>query len=170
MILSPISNTAYKFIGGFGQKRPRVTQKFGERPEVYEQFGHKGHNGLDFGPNGNETLYAPFSGEVKVLDQGDAGYGLHVKIRDGEKEATIAHLSEVFVKDGAKVHMGDKLGKMGNSGFSSAKHTHLTLRFTENKGSLWSRAILNADNGYGGGIDPAPLLVSWKGSLTQNDL
>ena len=170
MILHPLSNSSVKFLGGFGQKRPRVTQKFGENPQIYTKYGHKGHNGCDFGPDGNETLYGPFGGQVKVGDQGDAGYGKYVKIRDGDKELTIGHLREIFVLDGQKVHMGEKLGLMGNTGFSTAKHTHITLKFTENAGSLWSRKVLNQDNGFGGAIDPLPYMITWKGTHLQTDL
>lgn len=170
MIIHPVSNTAYKFLGGFGQKRPRTTQGFLDRPQFYAQFGLKGHGGLDFGPNGNETIYAPFSGEVKVKNTGEAGYGLHVLIRDGEKECVLGHLREVFVKDGMKVYMGEKMGLMGSTGVSSAKHLHFGLRYTENKGPLWSRAVLNLDNGFHGYVDPSEYMITWKGSQAKNDL
>ena len=164
MIFHPLQNTAVKFLGGFGQNRPRITQRFGDRPEVYKQFGHKGHNGVDFGPNGNETVYAPFTGVVTVLDQGDAGYGLHVKITDSEKECVLGHLSEVFVKNGAKVYACEQIGKMGNTGFSSAKHLHFGLKH------LKDGKVITPNNGYKGSIDPLPVLVNWKGSHLKNDL
>lgn len=164
MILHPLQNTAVKFLGGFGQNRPRITQKFGERPEVYKQFGHKGHNGVDFGPNGNENIYAPFTGIAQVIDQGNGGYGLHIKITDSEKECVLGHLSEVFVKNGQKVYMGEMIAKMGNTGFSSAKHLHFGLKY------LKDGKIVSPKNGFAGSVDPLPFLVTWKGSHLKNDL
>lgn len=170
MLLHPLQNTPNKIIGGWGQTRPRITQNYGDNPAVYKQFGHDGHNGVDFGPNGNETIYAPFSGEAKVFDQGNGGYGRYIKIRDGEKEVTLAHLREVFILDGQKVYMGDKVGLMGNTGFSSAKHLHLTLKFTELVGKIWSRKILNENNGFGGAVDPLPFMITWKGTHEKDTL
>lgn len=170
MIISPLSNTPHKIVGGFMQDKPRLTQDFTGRPEYYVKYGLKSHGGLDFGPNGNETIYAPFSGKVKVLNQGEAGYGLHVKVRDGEKECVLAHLSEVFIKDGQAIYMGDKIGLMGNTGDSTAKHLHFGLRFTKNEGPLWSREVLNYDNGWHGYVDPTPYTIAWKGTLTKPDL
>ena len=168
MILHPLSNTPHKFIGGFGQSRPRLTQDFNGRPEFYAQFGLKSHGGVDFGSNGNKTIYAPFAGQAKVINSGKNGYGLHIKIRDGEKECVLGHLSEAFILDGANVHMGDKIGLMGTTGLSSGIHLHFGLRFTENVGALWSRKILNEDNGWHGYVDPLEFMLCWKG--TQNKL
>ena len=164
MINHPLQNTSVKFLGGWGQNRPRITQKFGERPEVYKQFGHDGHNGVDFGPNGSDNIYAPFTGIATVLDQGDAGYGLHIKITDNEKECVLAHLSEVFIKNGAKVYMGELIAKMGNTGFSSAKHLHFGLK------RLAGGKVLSPRNGFAGSIDPLPVLITWKGTHLKSDL
>lgn len=164
MINHPLQNTASKILGGFKQTRPRITQKFGERPEVYKQFGHKGHNGVDFGPNGNETIYAPFTGVATVLDQGSAGYGLHIKITDDEKECVLGHLSEVLIKNGTKVYMGDKVGKMGSTGFSTAKHLHFGLKYLANG------KVVSPNNGYKGSVDPLPFLITWKGTHLKDDL
>jgi len=156
--------TSIKFLGGFGVVRPRITQRFGDRPEVYKQFGHKGHNGVDFGPNGNESIYAPFTGKATILNQGDAGYGLHIKITDNEKECVLAHLSEVFIKSGQKVYMGERIAKMGNTGFSTAKHLHFGLK------QLSNGKVLSPRNGFAGSIDPLSFLVTWKGSHLKSDL
>lgn len=164
MIFHPLQMTSLKILGGFGVTRPRITQKFGERPEVYKQFGHKGHNGVDFVNTGNETIYAPFTGIATVLDQGDAGYGLHIKINDGEKECVLGHLSEAFIKTGTKVYACEKIGKMGNTGFSSGKHLHFGLKY------LSSGKVLSPRNGYAGSVDPLPYLTTWKGSHLKNDL
>lgn len=170
MILHPLANTPHKIVGGFAQTKPRLTQDFNGRPEFYAQFGLKSHGGADFGPNGNETIYAPFQGQAKVINSGKNGYGLHIKIRDGEKEVVLGHLSEVFILDGATVHLGERLAHMGNTGTSTAKHLHVGLRFTENTGPLWSRKVLNEDNGWHGYVDPLPYLITWKGTQLTHDI
>lgn len=170
MIIHPLQNTASKILGGFMQVRPRMTQDFDGRPEYYSRYGLKSHGAWDFGPNGNETIFAPFSGEIKVKDDGEVGYGLHIKIRDGQKECVLGHLREVFVVDGQSVKLGDKLALMGNTGDSTAKHLHFGLRFTENDGPLWSRRVLNYDNGWHGYVDPTPYVITWKGTQKLTDL
>ena len=172
MINSPLQNTPGKIAGEWVQIRPRITQGFPDRPEYYAKYGLKGHGGLDFGTNGDDTIFAPFQGQAKVIYDKDAdgkykGFGLHIKIRDGEKECVLAHLSEVYITDGQQVYLGQKLGLMGSTGDSSAKHLHFGLRFTDNKGTLWSRSVLNYDNGYKGYIDPTEYITCWKGSLNK---
>jgi len=170
MLLSPLQNTA-RFGLEWTQVRPRLTQAFGERPWYYSKYGMDGHNGLDFGPNGDENIFAPMSGYVKLGNSGSVGYGLHIKIRDSKKEVVLAHLSKVFVNDGAYVHVGDKIAVMGNTGDSSAKHLHLTLKYLiPTGGDRWQWEVKDYDNGYFGGVDPKPYLITWKGSQSINTL
>lgn len=143
MILNPLPNS------------PIVTQKFGERPEVYKPFGLAGHNGLDQRAKSGTPIYAPFEGVLTVFNEGDKGYGLYVKITKPNVEVTLAHLEKVTVKSGQMVYLGDQIGLTDNTGFSSAAHSHLTLKF------LKDGKILNYDNGYKGAVDPLPYLINW---------
>jgi len=170
MILHPLQNTALLTNALFIQRRPRLTQGFGENPSFYLPLGLTAHNGADFGSSGDDRIFAPFGGVAMVKDDGKSGYGLHVKIRDEEKEITLAHLDRCYIKNGDKVYMGDKVGLMGNSGISTGKHLHVTLRFLEKAGlSVWEYKIRNYNNGYKGAVDPLPYLITWKGTMLTAD-
>jgi murein DD-endopeptidase MepM/ murein hydrolase activator NlpD len=173
MILCPVQNTAtLKTV--WIQSRPRITQLFGQNPDVYKQFGLAGHDGVDFGIPIGTPLFSPFEGSVKVKDSGAAGYGLHVKIRGGGKEAVLGHFSKMVVADGAYVKMGQLLGYSGNSGFSTGPHLHFGLRFIDEapktQPDIWRWTVLDYSNGFFGYIDPLKYMITWKGSLVFDTL
>jgi murein DD-endopeptidase MepM/ murein hydrolase activator NlpD len=146
----------------------RITQHFGARPEVYKQFGLRGHNGVDFTgarPGELVPVFSPYDAVVhEVGDQGDKGYGKFVRLRTApdvsgsRREVILAHLSVVSVKPGDGVRLGDAVGVMGNTGFSSALHLHLGLRRIGADGSE-----IDGGNGYSGYFDFEPYLLFWKG-------
>lgn len=130
-----------------------------------------GHNGLDYGDNGDDNIFSPMNGYIKLKDDKDAGYGLHVRIRDSKKEVVLAHFSKVFVQDGQYVHVGDKIALMGNTGFSTGKHLHFGLRYLiPGDADRWSLSVKDYDNGYFGYVDPTPYLITWKGGMDKTSL
>lgn len=154
MILSPVE-------GNY-----RLTQKFGQRPEVYGQFGLEGHNGIDVtGPIKGKSVpvYSPYDGIAWIVRNDRGGYGRHVKIlteKDGKgllREVVIAHLSSVTIKQGDRVYLGDKIGMMGNTGFSSAMHLHIGLRRRNE-----DLSVVDYDNGYKGYVDFEPYMLPWS--------
>lgn len=145
----------------------RITQRFGLHPEIYIRFGLKGHNGIDFtGPRAGilVPIFSPYDGEVwEVGDEGDDGYGRFVRVRTApdasgvRRELVFGHLSEIAVKKGNWVNLGDRIGTMGNTGFSSAPHLHLGLRKIDANAS-----VMNYNNGFKGYIDFLPFLLFWR--------
>ena len=164
MLLSPLQNNAVKILGGFIQARPKITQQFGENPEIYKRFGLRGHSGIDFRAPVGTPLFAPCEGTLKIIDDGEKGYGLHIEIIKSNVKVVLAHLSEVLVKDGEYVHLGDKIALTGNTGFSTAPHLHMTVKMLENGQTL------NKDNGYFGAIPFLNLMVVWKGTFEKHTL
>ena len=145
----------------------RLTQKFGENPNVYNQFGLKGHNGLDFAsdvPGKKVPMYCPMEGVAfEVGDQGAKGYGKFIRIRNTTPDATghlkeviMGHFDSIDVKQGQFLPLGEKLGVMGTTGFSSGVHLHWGLRF------LKDGVVLDYDNGYKGYIDFLPYIIYWS--------
>lgn len=139
----------------------RLTQPFGTRPEVYGKMGFKGHMGIDYaGPRPGDIIpiFAAIGGKCDVFDDGDAGYGKHIKIKtviDGkEYQVLYGHLSQVFVKNGEVVDALHKIGMMGTTGFSSGVHLHFEIK---------DPTIMN--NGYKGRFDPASYIVDWPSVL-----
>ena len=169
MLLCSLQNSAVLNI----QKRPRVTQRFGENPAMYKKFGLAGHNGLDYGVPEGTAVFAPMDGIIRVTDSGENGYGLHIKLRNSSRasEAVLGHLSKVLVQDGQEVRMGDKIGLSGNTGYSTAPHLHEGFRrLIPSSVSLWDWQVEDVNNGFSGYVDHADYSICWKGTLFNNTL
>lgn len=83
------------------------------------------HSGLDFSaPQGTE-VYATGNGKVVELTHDRRGYGIHIVVDHGYGYETLyAHLSETEVRRGQEVKRGEIIGKVGNTGVSTAPHLH----------------------------------------------
>lgn len=171
MILSPLQNTAW-FSSVWIQKRPFITQIFGINPQTYEQFGLKGHNGTDLRCAIGTPIFASFDGQVKIGNDGaKSGYGKYIKMRGGDREITLGHLNSQEVTDGQFVKMGELIGYTGNTGFSTGPHLHITLKqIIPSDRNIWLWMVKNTDNGYNGAYDPAPYLLTFKGTLLNETL
>lgn len=85
----------------------------------------KFHYGMDFtAPTGTE-IYATGDGTVSKVRSQRRGYGNKVIIDHGFGYQTLyAHMHKFNVKVGQKVKRGDIIGKVGNTGLSTAPHLH----------------------------------------------
>ena len=138
-------------------KNIRITQKFGENPAAYADDGLKGHNGVDFGcPFGTELLAAANGVVVEVGDQGKAGYGKFFRIKTvGGLQLTYGHCSNVLVKNGQVVTVGQVVALSGNTGRSTGPHLHFGVRVYTATGD-----IANYSNGFKGAVDPLPYFMN----------
>lgn len=106
------------------------------------------HKGIDMAWNSkyggpNHNILAPADGTVtKVLknynktDKTSKTYGNYVIIDHGNNiETVVAHLkyNTIRVKKGDKVHKGDILGVMGNTGYSKGTHCHYEVKINNEK-------------------------------------
>jgi len=96
----------------------------------YRMFKQKKrmHTGIDIKAPVGTPVYATESGTVQ-----EAGFhekkGNYVVIEhDSIYSTTYYHLSEILVKEGKAVKMGQKVGKTGNTGLSTAPHLHYEVR------------------------------------------
>lgn len=134
-------------------ERTIVTQFFGENPGVYAKFGYRGHNGLDFGVMVGTPLVSLSDGVVEHATNDPTGYGNYLRIRHRDGAiAVYAHLNDFSVSVGEAVSERQVIGRTGNSGMSTGPHLHLDLR----------PVAADGNNGFGGRIDPLPLLVRHK--------
>ena len=157
MIISPIQNSA-EFLVIWKQKRPRISQTFGERKNYYAEMGYKdGHAGLDFAVKEGTPIYASHDGKVKLLPK-NQGYGIGCYIQ-GRLETIYCHMSEIKVKNGQEVKMGQIIGRVGNTGNSTGAHLHWGVRLYS-KGQRYNE----------GWFDPSPYTICWKGIITKNTL
>ncbi len=87
------------------------------------------HTGIDLTAPYGKNVYA--SGPGKVTHTGyDRGYGKYLVIDHGTNgfSTLYSHLSEISVKKGEKIYRGSVVGKIGNTGASTAPHLHFEIR------------------------------------------
>lgn len=114
---------------------------------------YSGHRGSDFGGGGftgmdaGRDITAAAHGVVVAINDGEfdrcttadcaggGGFGNYVKLQHASGRVTYyAHLAQwsVTVAVGDSVSCGDKLGRMGSSGYSTGPHIHLDARDRDN--------------------------------------
>ena len=113
-----------------------LTSTFGPR----DLWGLGFHYGLDFGVDYNTPIPAVVGGTVVFAGW---NYGLDVRIQNGQYTYIYAHLNRIDVVVGQTVEMGQIIGLVGSTGFSTGPHLHLEV----------------LDNGTP--IDPYPLLKQY---------
>lgn len=86
------------------------------------------HTGIDLRGEIGEPVHATAAGTVTIAGR-DGGYGNMVEINHGGGLATrYGHLSEIDVKVGDKIHIGQVIGKIGSTGRSTGPHLHYETR------------------------------------------
>lgn len=85
----------------------------------------KMHWGMDFAAPPGTEIFATGDGVVSKVITSRRGYGKHLVIDHGYGYETLyAHMSKIDVRRGQKVHRGDVIGLVGNTGTSSGPHVH----------------------------------------------
>ncbi len=88
----------------------------------------KMHKGIDYGCMIGTPVYATADGIV-VFSGYDPITGQYIKIEHGYGYTTLyGHLSRRLVVEGEKVHKGQLIGYVGNSGRSEGPHLHYEVR------------------------------------------
>ncbi len=117
--IQPVPNNMLQFVVyGYGRKIDPVykTPSF--------------HHGIDFAAPGGTPVFATADGRVIEANQKIRGLGLHVKINHGNGFVTLyAHLSDLAVRSGQKVKMGDVIGYVGNTGKALLPHLHYEITY-----------------------------------------
>lgn len=100
--------------------------------------------GIDWGISVGTPVVAAIGGTITVAQSDASGYGKHVRMKseDGVYLLIYGHLSELMVKVGETVKVGQLLGLSGNTGNSTGPHLHFEVRKN------------------GAPIDPAPMLTT----------
>ena len=106
----------------------RAGSGFGNR--VHPIFGTvRFHAGLDFAGDMGDPIQAAASGEV-IQVKSREGYGNTVMIDHGDGWTTLyAHLSGFSVSLGSQVALGQTIGAVGSTGWSTGPHLHFEIRF-----------------------------------------
>lgn len=106
-------------------KHRMITSHFGYR----KQFGRM-HKGSDLKANIGDTIYAAFTGKVRLTKFERNGYGFYVILRhDNGLETVYGHLSKFLVKENQYVKAGTPIALSGNTGRSTGPHLHFETRY-----------------------------------------
>ena len=103
----------------------RVTSPYGYRPRFRRM-----HKGVDLKLHTGDTVYAAFSGRVRLTNYERRGYGYYIILRhENELETVYGHLSKFLVQDGEDVKVGQPIALGGNTGRSFGAHLHFETRY-----------------------------------------
>lgn len=95
------------------------------------------HHGVEYQNPFGTSVFAAADGEVVFADTDKKTkfspwnnfYGNVIVIRHANDMYTLyAHLSEILVQAGNKVHAGDEIGKVGQTGGATGSHLHFEVR------------------------------------------
>ncbi len=104
-----------------------ITLEFGQPDLPYELL----HTGIDIANPGGKVGddITPFmDGTVTYAAETAFGYGKHVIIDNGNNVSSLyGHLDKIMVFKGEKVKIGDVIGKMGTTGWSTGPHLHFEV-------------------------------------------
>lgn len=121
----------------FGVTTGRLSSDYGYR--IHPITGVRTfHAGIDIATPVGTAVYAYTDGTV-VAAGWDNSYGRYVKISHGNGLETLyLHLSSIEVSVGDKVKVGNKIAKVGNTGFSTGPHLHFEVRVNGASKSPWA--------------------------------
>jgi murein DD-endopeptidase MepM/ murein hydrolase activator NlpD len=86
------------------------------------------HQGVDIAAEPGTPIFAPADGVISFAGF-DGGYGQLISLDHGFGVVTrYGHCSQMFVKIGQKVHRGEKIGNVGNTGSTTGPHLHYEVR------------------------------------------
>ena len=106
-------------------KQTMVTSHYGYRPRFKRM-----HKGVDIRACIGDTIYAAFSGRVRLTKYERSGYGFYVIVRhENSLETVYGHLSRFLVKPDQYVKAGQPIALAGNTGRSTGPHLHFETRF-----------------------------------------
>jgi murein DD-endopeptidase MepM/ murein hydrolase activator NlpD len=140
--------------GGITKDTHRITSDFGMRNNPFGS-GTEWHPGIDIAMD-NSELFAPVPGKITIAENHN-GYGKTVvEETDEGPDLLFGHLSDIKVKRGQKVNVGDLLGVSGNTGRSTGGHLHFGV-YNKGMGTSFSKD-------HSQQLDP----VDWINNHTQD--
>ncbi len=126
-IKSPESYKSLPAIHPVDRKKGRFSSGYGYRRDPFDRK-YKFHDGHDYSAKVGTPVVATADGVVRKSKYWGT-YGNYIEIDHGNGYRTIyGHLSKRKVKTGDKVVRGQTIGKVGNTGKSTASHLHYEIK------------------------------------------
>lgn len=103
----------------------RISSHFGARTPT--DIVSANHCGTDIAAGTGTEIKSMMDGTVTLVSEiGD--YGKHIKIENGEISVLYAHCSELDVREGQEIKMGDVVAKVGSTGKATGPHLHIEIK------------------------------------------
>ncbi|MFL6196096.1 MAG: M23 family metallopeptidase [Thermoanaerobaculia bacterium] len=120
----PLTGREFVLVSSFGQRRSPFTHEM------------EAHSGVDLAASVGTPVYASADGVVAFAGKYPVShnaawwrFGNLVMVENGDGFVTIfGHLDEIAVRKGARLARGDRLGTVGNTGWSTSPHLHYEIR------------------------------------------
>lgn len=104
-----------------------ITSRFGSRKSP-TKGASTFHQGIDISGKTGEKIVSAAAGEV-VIAKYSYSAGNYVMISHGSSIYTVyMHMSVISVKEGQEVVQGQKIGEVGQTGYSTGPHLHFGIR------------------------------------------
>ena len=114
---------------GYPIKDTHITCEYGPRIDPVTGRRNAYHYGLDLSAAYRQDIFTTAPGKVTFAGYSN-DFGYNVIIDHGYGYSTrYAHLSKLYVKKGAVVERGDRIGGAGSTGKSTAVHLHYEVYF-----------------------------------------
>lgn len=117
------------YIWAVGSTHNVVTSVFGPRLPSAGTIASKNHNGIDFGVDANDNVYAIANGVIVEATYSES-MGNYVTLQVEEESGTtmqyiFMHNNKLMVSKGQTVNQGDVIALAGSTGHSYGTHCHL---------------------------------------------
>lgn len=135
----------------------RITSCYGPRDPINTPAGTTSnfHDGIDLAAEAGTPIYAWKEGVVVASENAYHGYGNYVVVKHSTSTGNVytlyAHMSRRMANVGDVVEVGDQLGTVGSTGYSTGAHLHFELRVG---GDIWQQSTA---------VDPYPTLMELAG-------
>jgi murein DD-endopeptidase MepM/ murein hydrolase activator NlpD len=105
-----------------------MTSNFGYRSDPFNSAHAEYHPGIDFKGHRGDEVKCTANGRV-VFAGWAGGYGNCIRVQHANSFETLyGHLSHIGVKVGQEVSVGEKIGAVGSTGYSTGAHLHYEVR------------------------------------------
>ncbi|MDO5650168.1 MAG: M23 family metallopeptidase, partial [Gallicola sp.] len=108
----------------------KITSRFGYRIDPIKG-GTTFHDGLDIAYSTGTPIHSPISGTVKTFK--DSYGALIVTVTKDNVVILMAHLDSFSVQNGQSIQEGQIVGTVGNTGYSTGPHLHISIKLDGEK-------------------------------------
>jgi murein DD-endopeptidase MepM/ murein hydrolase activator NlpD len=106
--------------------RGAISSRFGYRPDPFTGI-RRYHPGIDIVAAWGSDIRAPLDGRVAEVGYNGTYGNYAIVVHDNGFQSFYGHMSSVTAKQGDNLKRGDKVGEVGNTGYSTGSHLHFGL-------------------------------------------